>query len=377
MTAGRTAPSRYGAVIGTRGVARATDQTVVIAPAVDAPAAPARQALDGLPSVQRRMLVLRWSHGMAVHEIAALDAVPVDVVERRLVHGALAFAHLLGLPSGVTSPGVVAAREIAALGPRAELSPAGGRAPVRIPISASGPVVGPRPATTPPLDEPRDRRLPIAAACLAAASAAALGVAAATANVDATGSGASTGPGPGPAPGLGAVIPGPGALGGGPAAPAPVVGGTGDLGLPGNASAAPDGSVPPSLAAASAPAPVGALGVVPGGSGPVGVGPGAGGAPVGGGGTSPASTSHSSSTSSPSSSSPDSPAPTSPSAPSSSADPAPSSSSAESTRNDPPPRAHASSGGRGGDRGDRDEAGRDRGRGGERGDRGGERGGGR
>ncbi|MDD7939353.1 hypothetical protein PHK61_13090 [Actinomycetospora lutea] len=392
MTAGRAAPSRWGAVTvpgGSRASVPASDRTVVMAPGVAPPLVRAQQALEGLPSVQRRALVLRWSHGMAVPEIAALDAVPPDVVERRLVHGALAFAHLLGVPSGVTSPGVVAAREIAALGPRAELPHAAGRAPARVSVVASAPVVDAAatgPATTPPLDESRDRRLPFAAACLAAASAAALGVAAATANIDATGlAGDSAGPaaGTGPAPGLGAVIPGPGAVGAGPAAPA-----IDDLG-PGGAPPATDGAGPPSLAAASGPGPGGAVGVVPGGGGPVGSGPAGasavGGGPVGGaaaggspdgrapgGGSGGSARPQGGGSVAPSSPS----APASSTAPSSSADPAPSSPSAAPTRDDPPPRANASTGGRGGGRDDRGEAGREQGRGGGDAGRGEGRGGG-
>lgn len=428
MTAGRAAPPGYGAMLvpgRTAGFARggrprAVDETDVIAPVTVATTPPAQQALEALPSVQRRALVLRHARGMAPHEIAAFDGVPVDVVDRRLAHGALAFSHHLGVPAGHTSPGAVAAREVAALGPRAELPPVAPApttwralsfgssaataavpvveaAPDRVDGPGAGPTVvvapvvaplasaEPRPvsdvgpATTPPLDEPRDRRLPIAAACLAAASAAALGVAAATANgLDIAGfsgfsgfSGEPDGPAAGAAPGLGAVIPGPGAVG--PAAPVPSAHGTDDLGLPAGAPSASGGAAPPSLAAANAPAPA-ELGAVPGvGAGPVGGGPvgaGSGGGPVvgsgggsvggsvGGGPSSPAS----SSTTTPPSSSPSSSTP-----PPSSPDPSPSSPTAEPTRDDPPPRANASSGGRGGDRAD---AGRGGGRGGDRGDRG-------
>ncbi|WP_345412843.1 hypothetical protein [Actinomycetospora chlora] len=99
-------------------------------------APPALTALDALPAVQRRVLVMRHVRGMAVEEIAAADRVAAEVVARRLAHGELAFAHHLGAPRGPETPGAIAARELAALADLPDLPGAPGSGPVLAPLHA-------------------------------------------------------------------------------------------------------------------------------------------------------------------------------------------------------------------------------------------------
>ncbi|GAA4728539.1 sigma factor-like helix-turn-helix DNA-binding protein [Actinomycetospora chibensis] len=307
-------------------------------------------ALDALPAVQRRALLLRHARGMTPTEIAALDGVAVDVVERRLAHGALALAHRLGVPG---TPDVVAARELA---------PLGGFADASLAPTASG-VDG---------AEGRRRRLPIVAASLAAASMTALGAAVATSQgLDQVGDTAGPGSpiGIGSAPGLGAMLPPPAAgTEAGAVLPGPADTAVDDLGLRPEPSSGPV----PSLAASPGPlagVPAVGTGPVDAGAPRAAVGPGV-----------PTSRPSPSSSPAPSSAvSESSPAPSSSgSQPSGSASPSTSATGPGPTtrpeprerRDDPPPRAGASSGGSGDDRKGGRDGGRDGGgdapRGGER-----------
>ncbi|WP_433031365.1 RNA polymerase sigma factor [Actinomycetospora sp. CA-053990] len=249
MTPGRAVPSTPGPPAPARGPVPSPEpagdrgaDTAVIRPIPRAVA-----ALDTLPAVQRRALLLRHARGMTPTEIAAFDGVAVDVVERRLAHGALALAHRLGAPG---TPEAVAAGELAPLGGFADASLA---------------------PTTPAADgsEGRRRRLPIVAASLAAASVAALGAAVATSQgldhvEDTAGPGSPIGTGS--APGLGAMLPPPAA--GTDVAPGAVPSGpaVGDLGL----RPSPDPSSGPVPSLAASPGPL--AGVPTGGSGPVDAG---------------------------------------------------------------------------------------------------------
>lgn len=370
MTPGRAVPSTPGPPAPARRSLpslepsgdRGADTTVI------RPIPRAVAALDTLPAVQRRTLLLRHARGMTPTEIAALDGVAVDVVERRLAHGALALAHRLGAPGGAEA---VAARELAPLGGFADASLA---------------------PTTPAADgsEGRRRRLPIVAASLAAASMAALGGAVATSHgldpvEDAAGPGSPVGTGS--APGLGAMLPPPaagidaqpGAVQPGAVPPGPAGTAVDDLGLRPEPSSGPV----PSLAASPGPlAGVPTGGSVPGDAGAprAAVAPG-----VPTSRPSPSSSPAPSSASSRPSSQPSSQPLSAPSsAPSGSASPSPSASDpgptnrpeAREGRDGPPPRAGASSGGSGDDRkggrdGGRDGGGDARGGGERDGDRGG------
>ena len=140
MAVGRGPAWTYGEPHGDgpRRPAWPADDTAVISPVAETRATPtappALTALDALPAVQRRSLVMRHLRGMGAEDIAAADRVAVDVVHRRLSHGELAFAHHLGLAVGPETPSAVAARELA---PFADLPDASIAGPALAPMHAT------------------------------------------------------------------------------------------------------------------------------------------------------------------------------------------------------------------------------------------------
>lgn len=275
--------------------------TAEIAVAGEPGVLPGMTALRALPSVQRRALVLCHAKGMTPGEIAAQDGVAIEVVTRRLAHGALAFAHLLG-GAGHGSPEVVVRQEVARLGSQAvgTLEPA-------------------RPLT--PAETPPRRRLRGSVAFVAAAAAAVGAVGAAAVAVHELG--ASTSPSPAPpgtslSPGGSVLPPGtagpggpaPGAADPGQAGPARPTAAAADLGLrPGPVAPVADAIPGPSaqLAGASGPGPVPVAAPAPApagaGANAAAIAPKASSSPLSSSDSSPA-TSSSEASSSPASSSP-------------------------------------------------------------------------